>query len=140
MPAKLSSAAILVGSVLVLIGLCILPAALQNRTDPSFLGLGETIFSLGTLTIASGIYLKARLVQSAAKPPASSLPSKASGSAGCELCGAQAAVVHCKVHQLRLCGHCLACHYDYRSCSFVPVSQTALGKASGAAMAVRRNA
>jgi hypothetical protein len=39
---------------------------------------------------------------------------------GCDLCGTEAPVVNCRVHQMHLCGECLGQHYDFRSCVYVP--------------------
>ena len=60
---------------------------------------------------AAGIYTKARVLQSTI---ASGEPRKKAGTSsqrvrgGCDLCGTEAPVVQCKVHQLHLCGSCLA--------------------------------
>jgi hypothetical protein len=131
MSSKTATWIIAAGAVLMFIGLCFLPAALGEHTDADMLEIGACQFSLGALIVAAGIYAKARVVQSAIasgtlkKEPATS-NQRVRG--GCDLCGSEAPVVQCKVHQLHLCGSCLAQHYDVRSCSYVPTTRTATNK------------
>jgi len=120
------------GAVLMFIGLCFLPAAFGEHPDPDLLEIGACQFSLGALVIATGIYAKARLLQFAiasGEPRKEAAPSNQRVRGGCDLCGSEAPVVQCKVHQLHLCGSCLAQHYDVRSCAYVPTSRTAPHKA-----------
>jgi hypothetical protein len=116
-------------------GLACLPSALGgSNPDQGLLGLGVSLFSFGALTIAAGMYVKARALQTqSASEPA---PTKKRVRGGCELCGTEAPVVQCKVHQLQLCGNCLADHYDFRSCAYVPSVRKAAGRA-GKAMAAK---
>jgi hypothetical protein len=118
------------GALGVLMGLACLPSAMGNNPDQGLLGLGVTLFSFGALTVAAGIYVKAKALQgqAASEPPAT----KKRVRGGCELCGSEAPVVQCKVHQLQLCGNCLADHYDLRSCAYVPAVRK-----PGKAMAAR---
>ena len=119
------------GAVLMFIGLCFLPAALGEQPEADLLEVGACQFSLGALVVATGIYAKARAVQIAI---ASGEPRKESASTnqrvrgGCDLCGTEAPAVQCRVHQLHLCGSCLAQHYDVRSCAYVPTTRTATNK------------
>ncbi len=113
------------------IGLCLLPGALGDHPDADMLELGACQFSLGALIVATGIYAKARIVQAAIASgalPREAATSTQRGRGGCDLCGTEAPVVQCKVHQLHLCGTCLAQHYDVRSCAFVPTSRTATNR------------
>ncbi|HEY7617101.1 MAG TPA: hypothetical protein VH744_09880, partial [Terriglobales bacterium] len=48
----------------------------------------------------------------------------------CDLCKVEMPVVHCKVHQVHLCGHCLGEHYNFRSCVYVPSTRKTLSKAA----------
>jgi hypothetical protein len=131
MSSKTANWIIAAGVVLMFIGLCFLPGALGDHPDADMLEIGGCQFSLGALIIATGIYAKARAVQFAI---ASGEPRKESGISnqrvrgGCDLCGSEAPVVQCKVHQLHLCGSCLAQHYDVRSCAYVPTTRTATTK------------
>jgi hypothetical protein len=103
------------------VGLCMIPAGLGNHGDRSLLGLGTALFGTGGLLAAVGIYLKALVLSS--KPtitaPASA-NAKTKPRGGCDLCKKEMPVVHCKVHQFHLCGACLAQHYDFRACVYVP--------------------
>ena len=89
MSSKTATWIIAAGAVLMLIGLCFLPAALGEPHDADLLELGACQFSLGTLIVAAGIYAKARGVQNAVasgeprKEPAVSNP-RVRG--GCDLC------------------------------------------------------
>ncbi len=129
---KASSWAIGVGCLLMVAGLGFLPAAFGEHSDPSLLGGGICLFSFGALVGAGGLYLKARALQSA---PGVSIPKpqpkRARG--GCDLCGIEVPVIHCRVHQQHLCGECLGNHYDPRSCAYVPSSR----KPSPAKLAAR---
>ena len=119
------------GAVLMFIGLCFLPAALGEQPDADLLELGACQFSLGALIVATGIYAKARVVQSAiasGEPRKESAPTHQRLRGGCDLCGTEAPAVQCRVHQLHLCGSCLAQHYDVRSCAYVPTSRTTNNK------------
>ena len=131
MSSKTANWIIAAGAVFMVIGLCFLPAALGERPDADLLELGACLFSLGALIIAAGLYVKARMVQmeiASGAPRKESAPSNQRVRGGCDLCGSEAPVVQCKVHQLHLCGSCLAQHYDVRSCAYVPTTRTATNK------------
>jgi hypothetical protein len=126
---KISTGFIVAGAIMMFLALCTLPAALDKNADSALVGIAASLFSFGALIIAGGFYLKAHVlkgqVADATMPESASLPRRG----GCELCGNEAPVVKCKVHQLNLCGACLSRHYDYRSCSYVPASSGAPVKA-----------
>jgi hypothetical protein len=130
MSSKAATWIIAAGAVLMAIGLCFLPAALGERPDADLLEVGACLFSLGALIIAAGTYTKARMVQMeiASGEPRKEPTSNQRVRGGCDLCGTEAPVVQCKVHQLHLCGSCLAQHYDVRSCAYVPTTRTASNK------------
>jgi hypothetical protein len=107
------------------------------------LEIGACQFSMGALVVAAGIYAKARAVQSATASGDMRKESAAPNHrvrGGCDLCGTEAPVVQCKVHQLHLCGSCLAQHYDVRSCAYVPTTRAATGKNSRTLAASARGA
>ena len=131
MSSKTTNWIIAAGVFLMFIGLCFLPAALGDSADNDLLEIGACQFSLGALIVATGIYAKARAVQIAVasgEPRKESAPSGQRVRGGCDLCGPEAPVFQCKVHQLHLCGTCLAQHYDVRSCAYVPTTRTATNK------------
>jgi hypothetical protein len=131
MSSKAANWIIAAGAVFMAIGLCFLPAAFGERPDADLLEVGACLFSLGALIIAAGLYVKARMVQmeiASGAPRKESAPSNQRVRGGCDLCGTEAPVVQCKVHQLHLCGSCLAQHYDVRSCAYVPTTRTATNK------------
>ncbi|MGA9968009.1 MAG: hypothetical protein WBQ10_22620 [Terriglobales bacterium] len=130
MSSKAANWIIAAGAVFMAIGLCFLPAALGERPDADLLEVGACLFSLGALIIAAGMYTKARMVQMeiASGEPRKEPTSNQRVRGGCDLCGTEAPVVQCKVHQLHLCGSCLAQHYDVRSCAYVPTTRTATNK------------
>ena len=120
------------------IGIIMLPAALGEHPDTSLLILGACGVSLGSLTAATGIYLKARAIQSPAGTQASSGESKNSTRrvrGGCDICHGDLPVIHCKVHQVHMCTECLGQHYDFRTCSYVPSTRGAAAKAKNLAKA-----
>jgi hypothetical protein len=129
---------IVVGVLGVCIGIILLPAALGEHPDTSLLILGACGVSLGSLTAASGIYFKARALQSPATTSGPSGEFKNSARrvrGGCDICHGDLPVIHCKVHQVHLCTDCLGQHYDFRTCSYVPSTRGAVAKAKNMAKA-----
>ena len=121
------------GVVVALLGIVVLPAALGEHPDVSLLILGACGVSVGSIIIASGIYLKARVLQSPAGSSVSPGESKNSTRrvrGGCDICHGDLPVIHCKVHQLHLCADCLGQHYDFRTCSYVPSTRRTAAKTS----------
>jgi len=98
---------------------------------------GAGLFSLGSLTLSSGIYLKSRTAKPFSQSGQENEPAPKPVRGGCELCGTEAPVIQCKIHQLQLCGNCLNNHYDVRSCIYVPARRS-LGKGSKAVAAKAR--
>lgn len=137
MPSKVSTGFILFGIVTIFSALCVLPAALMKDADSSLLGMAAALFSMGALVVASGIYLKARVLQAQA-PRAEDPAANSAQRGGCELCGKEAPVVRCKVHQLDLCGTCLPRHFDTRSCTYIPSTYKNAGRPARAMAAKGR--
>jgi hypothetical protein len=108
------------GGFLMMLGLCFLPAAFSERSDVTILGAGICTFALGALTSAAGIYLKARALQSELKNPSAQKAQAKRIRGGCDLCGTDSPVIHCRVHALHICGSCVPNHYDFRSCVYIP--------------------
>jgi hypothetical protein len=128
MPSRTSNLIIALGAVLALLGLCGLAAGLGDNTNGNLLGLGATFLGMGSLIAASGIYLKARLVQSEASGQKAQAKVPLRG--GCDLCKVEIPVIHCKVHQFHLCPHCMGEHYDFRACVYVPSTRRLTTKAA----------
>jgi hypothetical protein len=130
---------IVVGTVALFVGICVLLPRLSGNVDPDQLLAGAGLFSLGAMTIACGLYLKARAPHLPGETPAAAKESVANRRVrgGCELCGAADPVVLCKVHQIHLCGDCLNDHYDPRSCSYIPSTRRTNSKAGKAAARAR---
>ena len=114
---KLGGVALVCGCFLMLLGLSFIPAGLGQHQEQTIMGAGMCAFAFGALLAAAGFYVKTRAMQSTSSPgikPAH----KTRG--GCDLCGTEAPAIHCRVHHLHICGDCLAQHYDFRSCVYVP--------------------
>ena len=132
MSSRTGNLMIAVGALALIMGLIALPAALGEHVETSLLTLGACGISIGSMIIAAGVYLKSRLVltQNGSKPFAGE--SKQSSSrrvrGGCDVCHGDLPVIHCKVHQVHLCADCLARHYDFRSCTYVPSPRGASAK------------
>ena len=112
----------------------LISSLLGTSPDTDLRGIGLCLFSVGALAIGSGIYLKASVLKLA---PASLGARKDSSPArkvrgGCEICATEAPVVQCRKHELHLCGNCLAQHYDFRSCVYVPSARRTVNKATKA--------
>jgi hypothetical protein len=118
------------GAILIFVAFCCLPAAMGDGKDPELLQFAVGIFSLGALSAATGIYLKALALKSAESSEENKKEEPTSDRrirGGCQLCATEAPVIQCKIHQLHLCGNCLARHYDARSCIYVPTTRIATG-------------
>lgn len=111
---------IAVGILVSLIGLCVLPAAFGDRGESNLLGVAGTLFGMGALAAASGFFLNGQALKSKASGGAPEKAAKQNRRGACDLCREETPVVNCKVHQFHLCGKCLAEHYDFRSCVYVP--------------------
>ncbi len=123
-----------IGAIIAIIGLSVMPAGFgPNSADRNLLGAGATVFSLGAILIALGIYLKALnlKITPRQKPLETSTPSRPLRGA-CDRCQIEMPVIQCKVHQQHLCGKCLAEHYDFRSCVYAPSSRRLAAKAMAA--------
>lgn len=119
MSGKLSTVVIIFGCACILLGLSFLPAAFSRDHDQTILGAAICAVSFGFLSVAAGFYLKNRLLQSAAVSGPNKTQRKAVRG-GCDLCGTESPVIHCRVHQLHICGDCVSQHYDFRSCVYIP--------------------
>ncbi len=115
-----------------MIGLIMLPAALGEHPDTSLLVLGACCVSLGSMIAASGIYFKARALQSTGGATATAETKNTTRRVrgGCDVCHGDLPVIHCKVHQVHLCADCLGQHYDFRTCAYVPSNRRNGAKAS----------
>jgi hypothetical protein len=115
--AKTGTWLIAIGGLVALLGLTILPSALASDSDKTLLDLCALAVSLAMMIIAGGLYLKARSYGGATTAESAA---KRARKATCDSCGKQEPVIQCRVHQLHLCADCLASHYDFRSCAYVP--------------------
>ena len=131
MSSRTGNLMIVMGAIALVMGLLALPAAMGEHVDTSLLTLGACGVSLGSMIAAGGFYLKARTMKAPdgstvfsgnAKPA----PRKVRG--GCDLCHGDLPVIHCKVHQVHLCPDCVAKHYDFRSCTYIPSTRGATPK------------
>lgn len=124
---------IAVGALGAVIGLIMLPAALGEHPDTSLLVLGACCVSLGSMTAASGVYFKARALQSSGGSAAAGTETRTSTRrvrGGCDICHGDLPVIHCKVHQLHMCADCLGQHYDFRTCAYAPSNRRSAAKQS----------
>jgi hypothetical protein len=129
MPKRTGNWIIATGLFVAFTGLCAMPAGLGIKGDRSLLALGESVFALGVLAIASGIYLNALKLESKPGPSeADSDQTKKRPRGACELCHMEMPAVHCTVHRFHLCADCLAQHYDFRTCVYVPSTRRTEGK------------
>jgi hypothetical protein len=122
------------GAVTLVMGLIALPAALGEHVDTSLLTLGASGVSLGSMIAAAGVYLRSRARGSQGQ---SGFAGEAKQSSrrlrgGCDVCHGDLPVIHCKVHQVHLCPDCVAKHYDFRSCTYIPSTRGASAKAAKA--------
>ena len=118
-----------IGGCIAFLGLCALAAAFEPNRDRIMLGGGLTILSTGMMLMAGGLYIKARsLPEVLARGSASH--TKRGRKANCDRCGKDEPVIQCRVHQVHLCSACLADHYDFRSCAYVPSTRRSATKAA----------
>jgi hypothetical protein len=141
MSSRIANWIIGLGAVMSFAGLCILPGAFGKNPDMSLVPVAASLFSLGAVAIAAGIYIKARALQSAPVVPVVQSPNLTRRQrSGCDLCAQEAPAVFCKIHQLHLCGTCLAQHYDLRSCIYIPTPRKPVTKTVKTANAKARGA
>src|SRR5256885_8574655 len=133
MSSRLANLLIGLGAFGILIGLCLFPVAMGAHGDSSLLPMGACALSLGSLAVATGIYVKARTAQPAAETTAEhkAHPKRVRG--GCDICHGDFPIIHCKVHQVHLCTDCMREHFDVRSCMYAPSTRGQAGKPEGLA-------
>ena len=121
---KISLSLMIAGSVLVLAALVFLPTVLGAAADPSALAVVAGSFSLGTLTVAAGLYLRARSM--AARNGIVAKPRLKKNQERCGICEVAPALLWCTQHQAKVCPGCMASH-DSSSCMYVDISRRAVG-------------
>ena len=118
---------IAVGVLGLLVGLGLAASWMGDQSEVNLLALGACALSIGSLTAAAGVYLKARLLDTAQGTTGEGKSNQRRGRGGCDICG-DTPVVNCKVHQVHLCADCLGEHYDFRTCAYVPSTRRQGGK------------
>ena len=128
------------GGLLALVGLLIVPVALNpNGPDHNMLGGGLALFGSGAVIIALSLYLKARVLRAQidANPElAAMLSNKKKRKGNCDGCETGVAVVLCTMHKAGFCGACLSQHYEPRACVLVPATRRT-GKSARGTTAAR---
>jgi len=131
--AKIATWLIGIGCMVGLFGLTMIPAALKpDNNDKSILSLCVLTISFAMMLTAGGLYLKARSHTGVSD---SESAAKRRGKSNCDSCGKLEPVILCRVHQLHLCSDCLATHYDFRSCAYVPSTRRGATRPSTLAQA-----
>ena len=118
MALKIGSWLVGAGCFFAITGLCFLPAAFGLHKDIEVLTAGGVLFSTGMVLAASGMYMKAR--HWAQGMPIGARLGKKGVPKLCSLCSKHEALIQCRVHKMQLCADCLAKHYDFRECAYVP--------------------
>jgi hypothetical protein len=116
------------GGLMIVPALFCLAAAMGGQSDTNVLSVAGAFFSSGMLIISTGVYFKARVLQTDRKGESATTNRRVRG--GCDLCAGETPVVQCKVHQLHLCANCLVIHYDFRSCAYAPTTRRATARAT----------
>lgn len=124
MAAKTGTWLIVIGTLIVFVGLCFIPAAFGPSPEKPYLGAGLAIFASGALLAAAGLYIKARFY-SEQRGPVHAPAAKRGRRSNCDRCGKNEPAVQCRVHQVHLCSDCLGEHYDFRSCAYIPSTRRA---------------
>jgi hypothetical protein len=119
MSSKTCNWMIAVGGLGTLLGLGLAASSMGAQVETTLLSLGACALSIGSLTAATGVYLKAQLLQGQPGTGSEAKNLQRRGRGGCDICG-DTPVVNCKVHKVDLCADCLGEHYDFRSCAYVP--------------------
>lgn len=127
---KMSTLLMTGGCFIVFAGLCFIPAAFGPDPDRTMLGAGSMIIAMGLVLVAVSIYANARSLD---VDTGSGSTAKRNRKTNCDKCGEDEPVIQCRVHQLHLCGSCLAEHYDFRSCAYVPSTRRGAAKSTAAA-------
>src|SRR5438045_4387973 len=109
-----------IGTLLAVLGIVALLAALGQSNRDLILSVGSLFFSLGTLITAAGFYLHGRRLKSEFQAAPKEKKTDRKTERICSVCNQEAALVFCRVHVLRLCSSCLERHDDGRNCLYVP--------------------
>jgi len=133
MSSRLANLLIGMGAFGILIGLCLFPVAMGDHGDSSLLPMGACALSLGSLAVASGIYVKARMAQPTTGMIVEHKAQTKRVRGGCDICRGDFPIIHCKVHQLHLCTECMREHFDVRSCIYAPSTRGQVAKPEGLA-------
>jgi hypothetical protein len=137
MTSRLANLLIGLGAFGILAGLCLFPVAIGEHGDSSLLPMGACALSLGSLAVASGIYVKARTAQARTGTVTEPKAQAKRVRGGCDICRGDFPIIHCKVHQLHLCTDCMREHFDVRSCIYAPSTRGQAAKPQGQAATVR---
>ena len=134
MTSRLANLLIGLGAFGILAGLCLFPVAMGEHGDSSLLPMGACALSLGSLAVASGIYVKARTTQAKTGivTEAKAQPKRVRG--GCDICHGDLPIILCKVHQLHLCTDCMREHFDVRSCIYAPSTRGQAARSQAASV------
>jgi len=128
MSTRLANLLIGLGAFGILVGLCLFPVAMGDHGDSSLLPMGACALSLGSLAVASGIYVKARTVKPEGRVSAEAKAQPKRVRGGCDICRGDFPIIHCKVHQVHMCTDCMREHFDVRSCIYAPSTRGQAGK------------
>jgi hypothetical protein len=125
----------LTGGTMMIAGLLLLASGLLTRNgDTSWIPTSLLVFSLGSLALAAGFYIRVRALESELRPSkeAQKLRNDLLRSNGaCSLCGENPAVIRCTIHGAAVCPVCLSVH-DNTWCEYVPMGRRSKTTAKGA--------
>jgi len=125
---KLGTTLLIFGSGLVFFAIIFAPTAIGASADPSALSIVGGTFSLGTLIVAAGLYLRAKVMAAQNEILNAKLRPRKTGER-CGMCEIAPALLWCTQHQAKICPACLASH-DSSSCTYVDISRKAVGMAA----------
>jgi hypothetical protein len=128
-----------VGTLVAIVGLLFIPAALNGPAkDEGLIGAGGAMVGVGALIIGISLYMKASIIRAEieSNPQLSAMLAGKKLKPGCEICQVGAPVIYCSMHKKSLCGNCLSEHYDARHCVYMPAARRSpLRAAKGATVA-----
>jgi hypothetical protein len=108
--------------------------ALTRNGDTSLIPTSSLVFSLGSLALAAGFYVRVRALENELRPSkeAQKLRNDLFRTYGaCSMCGDNPAMVRCTVHGAAVCPMCMTVH-DNTWCEYVPMGRRSKATAKGA--------
>lgn len=110
---------LILGGLLLVASLLMLPTLLAPHPDPQQVMASAGLFGGGAIVLAGGFYLRARTLMRRLEKLTTE---QAQGAVKCSVCQTMAAIVVCRMHEVKLCAACIGRHDLVQLCSYVSMA------------------